>query len=363
MEKTVRRQTSKINPKINFREVEDRLDRLSNSRIIENLEIYNLIKDLTNRVCFSYKDKSEKRWEQFYLPLKRKGKEISTPFSIVKYKKDFFCSFFQLGSLHIKKGNKETEKVFKEIFQEAIRFIQFIKQTKGEIVKKMVPYDFRTGKIKGKYILDKMISQKAKAKIMEDYEYHLQRDIKTEDCCSLNDYLNTVSICYKASFGKEASSLKPLEMYRRWADRRDGGMLAIKNRKSKRAFLNWYESGKWMGSHPFEIVFSWHRHGIHLYPPSSNNSWRYSLRVTNYAYTEDFIKMVKALINSKIPFLAQNLEEILDYLTGETYFTVNNYSDNSFSYVPSREHKKAYFKHIEWDKLKILKEINLKRHG
>ncbi|MCK4244294.1 MAG: hypothetical protein KAX20_01570 [Candidatus Omnitrophica bacterium] len=223
---------STINPKINFYEIEYYLENRSlNPHLIENSEIYNSVKKLTDKVCFSSKDKYEKRWEDFYLPLRRRGKLISIPFGMIKYKRDFFCYFFHLGSLHIKRGNKIPEKIFRMTFQETIKFLRIIKKTNGDIVKRTVPFDFRTGKI----------------------------------------------------------------------------------------------------------------------------NWRYSLRVTNYAYAEDFIRMVKALVKNEIPFIAQNLEEVLDYLAGETYFTVNDYSENSFFYIPSQEYKKKFFKYIEWDKLRILK--------
>lgn len=75
------------------------------------------------------------------------GREISIPFSIVKYKKEFFCYFSRLGSIHAKKGNKETERVFKKIFQETARFAELVRRTKGKIAEKTVPYDIRTGKI------------------------------------------------------------------------------------------------------------------------------------------------------------------------------------------------------------------------
>lgn len=346
---------TKIKPRIKFYEAEYYLkDNSLNPRIIENLEVYNLVKELTNKAYFSSRDKYEKYWEGFYLPLKRTGKVISIPFNIVKYKKDFFCNFFQMGNLEVRKGNKEAEKIYKKIFQEAIRFTHLIRQTQGEIVEKTLPYDFRTGKIKGKYILDKLLPQEEKEKIIKDYNRLSKNNFNLKGC-SLNEYFNITSICYKSVFGKKVAKLSPLEMYKRFADGRDGGMLSIKNWESRREFLNWYKDDKWSGSHPFEIIFSWHRHGIHLYPPSSYNSWRYSLRVTNYSYAEDYIKMVRILIKRKVPFIAYNLEEVLDYLRGETYFTVNTYSDNPFSYIPCQEYKKNYFKYIEWDNPKILK--------
>jgi hypothetical protein len=144
-------------------------------------------------------------------------------------------------------------------------------------------------------------------------------------------------------------------MYNRWADKRHGGMLDIKDWESKNEFSSWYRSEKWTGAHPFEIVFSWIEHGIHLYPPSEHNSWQYSLRVTSLNYAGVFIGMVGALIKKDVHFTASRLEEILDYLVGESYYTVNDYSDSYLFYTPSREDKNKYFKHIEWDELKILK--------
>lgn len=344
----------KINPKINFYEVEYYLEDSLNPHLIKNTEIYNLVKELTDKFYPSYKDRYEKRWEDFYLPLKRRGRKISLPFKIIKYKRDYFCYFFNLGSLRISRGSKRIEKIYKKVFREALRFAQLIKKTSGEIVKKTVPYDLRTGRIKGRYIFNKILPLEEKEKIKRDYNNFLKKDIKLKGC-SLNEYLKVASICYKAAYAKKVVDLSPLQMYKKFADGRDGGMISIKNWASKKKFLEWYKSSKWAGSHPFEIVFSWHRHGIYLYPPHFYNNWRFGLRVINYTYAEDFIKMVKALIKRRIPFIAYDLEKVLDYLTGETYFTVNTHSDNFFFYIPSAEHKKRYFKYIEWDKPKILK--------
>lgn len=346
-----------INPKINFYEAEYCLKGDSlNAKGIENTKAYDLVKRLTDMFHCSSKDKYERCWGNFYLPLKRSGRVISIPFKVMRYKRDFYCYFRHWGTLHVKRGDQNTEEFFRKIFQEAIRFSGLVKKSKGGIVEKTVPYDFRTGKIKGKYILRKLMSPKSKATMLRDYNHHLQQGLQTR--CSLNDYLNTASLCYKAAFGKKAAGLKPLEMYKKWADGRDGGMLAVKNWNSAREFMSWYKNKRWAGAHPFEIIFSWRGHGIHLYPPSMYNEWRYALAVTNKAYAEDFIKMSKALIKNNIPFTAHKFEEILDYLTGETYFSVNEYSDDFFFYIPSREHKKEYFKYVDWDDLKIVNAVN-----
>lgn len=226
-----------------------------------------------------------------------------------------------------------------------------IKRTEWKIAEKTVPYDIRTGKIKGKFVMARMLPQDEKIRLIESYNQHLQKNLKVKSC-SLNEYLDTACICYKAAFSERTDALTPLKMYKKWADTRDGKMLSIKDWNSRKAFSGWYKSKKWSGAHPFEIVYNWMELGIHLYPPSRDSVQGYFLS-TNYAYASSFVKMAKTLMKSNIPFTAHNFEEILNYLAGETYFTVNEYSDNFFFYIPSREHKRKYFRHIEWDELKI----------
>lgn len=335
-----------FNPELRYYELEYLLGSTGlEEKKIENILIYNLVKRLTDLAFPTIRyGKFDKRWFDFYLPLKRNGHLISLPFGIVKYPRRFFACFHQLGNLQIKIGREKIEKEYKTIFEETLRFIPLIKKTKNKILKKTIPYDIRTGKILGKYILGRLMPKKEKEKIFQDYQTHLKKGLKIFQI-SLNEYLDVASICYQAAYSKKTKNLSPIKMYKKWADGRDGGMLSIKNWDSKKEFRDWQKSGKWAGSHPFEIVFSWHRHGIHLYPPDTYSSY-YSLYVTNYAYVWDFIKMI-------IPFQTKDLNDVLDYLTGDSYFSVNSYDDHFFHYIPSREYKKLYFNHIKWDEIKV----------
>lgn len=340
----------KFEPKLSFYEIEYYIENRFEEKQIKNTVVFNLVKGLTEKAYPSSKEKFEKRWECFYLPVKRRGKPISIPVFIMKYKRDFYVFFRFLGRLKISRGKEGIEKTYKEIFKECKRFIPVITSTNGNVIKRTVPYDFRIGRIKGKYIMDKLMPGKEKIKLQESYDRDLKRKLKINRI-SLNDYLNTAAVCYRAVY-KGAKKLSPLEMYKKWADGRHAGMLDIKDRNSKKEFMEWSGSGGPVGGHPFEIVFSWHRHGIHLYPPYSKKP-HYSLRVTNYAYAWDFIRMVEALIKNKTAFQAVELDDVLNFLTGEKYFTVNDYDELRFFYIPSREHKKLYFKHIDWEELKI----------
>lgn len=345
---------TKFEPKLKDYEIEYLVGHtIFREKEIKNTQVYNLVKKLISKSFPTYEDKFDKRWSYFYLPLKRSGYLITIPFTITEYKKEFFVGFHHLGNLNIKKGKKKIEQEYKTIFKETLRFIPLIKKTRDEILKKTTPYDIRTGKIKGKYIMEKLMSEREKGKIFLSYKRYLKKQLKIFQI-SLNEYFKVAAFCYQAAYGKKTKNLSPFKMYKRWADGRDGGMLSIKNQDSKKEFMNWQKTGRHLGSHPFEIVFSWHNHGIHLYPPYEGNPY-YSLQVTNYAYARDFIKMVKDLIKKKIPFQAIKLNEVVNYLSGETYFIVNDYSEHVFYYIPSKKYKDLYFRYIEWDKIETPK--------
>ena len=341
-------------PKLSFYELEYLVETRFMETEIKNDSVYNIVKKLTGLAKPTAKTKFDTIWENFYLPLRRSGKRVSIPFSVMKYEDDFYATFRFTGVLKISPGNDTLQKEYEELFKEALRFSPAVRDTNGEIAVKTVPYDYRGGKIKGGYVMERLMPEKEKTRLLELYEKNREKNPKTPGV-SLQDYLNTAAICYRAAYPKKANGMSPLEMYNRWADGRHGGMLDIRDFNSKDEFREWRKSGKCAGAHPYEIVFSWHRHGIHIYPPDEDyEKPYYVLRVTNYAYAEDFIKMAKALVKENIPFHANEFGDVLDFLAGEKYFTVNGYEDLRFLYIPSREYKNKYFKHIQWDELKVV---------
>jgi hypothetical protein len=298
----------------------------------------------------SHQNTHGRDWENFYLPVRRNGRTIALPIFLSEYEREFYCSIHNLGTIHVRMGENSREDAGETIFSELIRFMPFL-QAMGNTLQKLIPYDIRTGKIKGRHVLEKLLAPELKQCINTSYRDYLTKNLQVHEI-SLNEYLETARVCYKAAYSEKIEGLTPLEMYRKGADGRDGGMLAITDHDSRKEFSMWLQGGEHKGSHPFEIVFSWHRHGIHLYPPS-HPSPHYTLTVTNYAYAPDFIEMVKSLIHAEIPFRADELDRVLDFLSGETDFTVNGYGEHNFSYLPSREYKEKYFAHIEWDSIKI----------
>lgn len=341
----------RFKPKLHYDDIECYLHGFE-ERQVESDKVYALVEELTNLAHPTYEDHIDKRWEYFYVPVRRNRKTIAIPMWIMEYNKEFFVIVQSFGSFCVKKGDKETEKFYRNIISEALRFVPILKKDE-RILQKMIPYDIRIGKIKGYHILDNLLSQDRKEIILHDYEKHVEKNLQITEI-SLNEYLNVAAICYKTAYHKETENFSNLEMYKRWGDGRDGEMLSIKDWDSKKEFSEWYHSGVHAGSHPFEIVFSWHEHGIHLYPPNEQSPY-YNLRVTNYTYASNFLEMVDTLIKNEIPFSAGKLDDVLNFLAGDTYFTVNKMGEHHFRYILSREYKQKYFPYIEWDEIKAVK--------
>ncbi len=348
---TIQNLLTHFKPKLHYDDIEYYLQGFE-ERNVENDKVYALTEELTNLAHPTYEDHVDKRWEYFYVPVRRNSKTIAIPVWIMEYNKEFFIIVQSFGSLRIKKGDKETEKFYRNIMSETLRFVPILKKD-DTILRKMIPYDIRTGKIKGLHILENILSHEKKATILYDYQKHIQKNLRIADI-SLKHYLNVAAICYRSTYKKDSENLSNLEMYKKWADGRDGGMLSINDWDSKKEFSEWYHSGEYAGSHPFEIVFSWHEHGIHLYPPDEQSPY-YNLRVTNYTYAWDFLEMINTLIKKEIPFSAGKLEDVLNFLAGDTYFTVNKMEEHFFRYIQSREYKQKYFPYIEWDEIKVVK--------
>jgi len=338
---------------------------------IADSNVYSLVKELLSLAYPTLEDEYDKRWIYFYLPVSRNLEEVEEecedeeiekedgleekseliviPVSIMEYKNEYHIMIQSFGIYHVSKGNINSEDIYTDIITEIKKFIPIIRKDE-KILEELLPYDIRTGKIKGKYVLENILQQSELKTILQSYKDFISKGKEIKEI-SLNDYLNTSGICYKGAYKTEAEGLSNLEMYKKWADGRDGEMLSIKDWDSKEQFSNWFHGGH-IG-HPFEIVFSWHRHGIHLFPPSFSSNW-YSLRVTNYAYAWNFLEMLKNLINEDIPFRSENLEDVLQYLAGETYFSVNSYEEHNLKYYNCEEYD-HYLNHIEWDDIKIVK--------
>jgi len=199
--------------------------------------------------------------------MKRKGRMICTPFSLNLHRGKAYTislSGFTSGGYHgIEKGNDPVPDYYFHFLDEAIRFIPLLKEYGNQLIERTLPFDWRTGIIKRKYTCSEhelMPTQEAD-RIKAAYQTHLEKKLSVSEI-SLNDYLNTAAICYRAAFEKDiqrlGKELTPRDLIKRWADNRHGGMWFIEDPDSKKEYMDWFLSDKWDGAHPFEIVYSSH---------------------------------------------------------------------------------------------------------
>jgi len=227
--------------------------------------------------------------------------------------------------LRVTKGNSKYRSVYDKVISSAAEFLPSLVDIKS--LEEMVPYEFRTGKIKGKYIFGKerLIKEEAE-KILNEYEDHI-RDIDKLPMAgasiSLNDYLRVVHIAYMAVF-RESKRNVTIKAYEYLADFRHGGMLDIKDPNSAEQFNEWLSNNP-LGSHPFEIVAGFRLSGISLVPPipeseHSSGEKYFVISVGGSAYYEIYLAMLKALMHEKVPVIAPQLKEVLVILQEKVTF-------------------------------------------
>jgi len=330
--------------------------------IIKSKQLYTRVKELTEMAYPTQVNQQDKRWNYFYVPLKYHGKNAVIPMSIMEYNSSYYIYFPStelLKPLLVTEGDEQYPAVYDKVISSAAEFLPSLVDIK--LLEDMVPYEFRTGKIKGKYLLGKewLMKEEEKAeKILNEYKEHIRHVDELPMVgagISLNDYLRVVHIAYGAVF-KEVKEMPPIKAYEHLADFRHGGMLDIKDPGSVEEFNKWLSNIP-PGSHPFEIVAGFQLAGISLVPPMlgsehSSSEKYFVLSVGSSAYYEMYSAMLKALMQEKVPVIAPQLEEILKYLTGEIYFLVNRHGLEDIFY---RDVRPEYFANIEWDPLEVVK--------
>jgi len=329
---------------------------------IKSTQLYTRVKELTEMASPTQVNQQDKRWNYFYVPLKYHRKNAVIPMGIMEHNSSYYIYFpssESLKPLRVTEGNSQYPAVYDKVISNAAEFLPSLVDVKS--FEKLVPYEFRTGKIKGKYIVGEQLIKEEAEKILNEYEEyikHIDELPMTGASISLNDYLRVVHIAYRAAYGavyEEVKEMSPIEAYKHLADFRDGGMLDIKDPGSAEQFSEWLLSDSYVGSHPFEIVAGFRQEGISLVPPITGSKYSrkyFEIYVGDSSYYERYLAMLKALMQEKVPVMAPQLEEVLEYLTGESYFLVNGYSSKGISY---RDVRPDYFEYIKWDPLEVVK--------
>lgn len=157
---------------------------------------------------------------------------------------------------------------------------------------------------------------------------------------TVNKYLDFCMLGYRANKLEGFNKKTPLEMYKRYADNRNGGLLTI-DRDSSDAFDRWYElpdTEKWKienPSHSWEVIQGSSRTRVHLYVCKNDNGYYLSLSVNEYCCPDYAALFYLALKKNGIPVEMMNGRAISDYLCGrcKVAFVPVYYRVSDFAYT------------------------------
>lgn len=317
-------------------------------------------------------DEFEASWLFLYLPMMWQERKVCGNFSLtLSHKKEFYLSSqFSSGGISILPGSEENPEPNLTILQELLDFTPAVIEHREVLVEQLFPYSWRMGVVARKYTCDpsKLLDEQEGKKLLQKYQEH-QKSAPEITEISVNNYLKTAAIGYRAAFKEKIEQYQlqkrlpanptAAELHQNFADNRHGGMLDIKDFDSKQMFMEWYQSDKWTGAHPFEIVYST-PHGIYLYPPGFDEFKGYTMSVADDFYNLAFLKMLEALMDVGISVQVNGLEQIIEHCVGNKEIDVNysgSFGEESFSYDEADEKKKEIFPHIKWDKLFIPQKV------
>ena len=322
---------------------------------INDARLYDKADSLVKRFKPNHRFGSDKRWLSFYLPI---GSGKCMPIPIIYYDEKYYIGIPSIGSFILTKSdrnnyNSKTKGILLGKVNTLLDSISNFKYlTDEKELDKRVPYEFRTGKILRKDLVDRRSLMPADEANSIINRYRASKAKPIHEGITVNDYINTAFICYKVLF-PEDSGKDPTEVYKSHADFRNAGLLDI-DKSVKEAFNNWLNTDL-SGSHPFEIVAGWSHQGILLYPPTDNKPY-YILDAGAYIYFKDMVRVMNSLIDNNVPVKVPSLAKALKYLTGDEYVKVNELSDNYIRYDMIKGNKRAVSR-IIWDRLEVLHKV------
>ena len=254
-------------------------------------------------------------------------------------------------------------------------------------IREALPYRYRTGVLPVKDYWDPFPEQRADhfQRISErecaefDTLIHEQADTAPIMGLTVNRYLEICTLGYKENRVEGYETRTPLELYKRNADDRDGGLLTI-DPDSPEAFDRWYDipsQDKWEiqnPSHMWEVIQGSSRTRVHLFVSKKDGGYVLSLSTNEYCCPEYAARFYLALRHNGIPVTIFNAEGIADYLLGRgkvgfvpcfnwpTDYYYGGFSDKAvleFRHFPE-EHADVLSAKTEWYPIA---EVSLKEAG
>ncbi|MCF6332801.1 MAG: hypothetical protein L3J11_05905 [Draconibacterium sp.] len=179
------------------------------------------------------------------------------------------------------------------------------------------------------------------------------------DEMTANKFYAMCKMAYDANnyFKNESTQLTPKEKYLRMADMRDAGLKDIDG-DSPQAFSEWYQSGRTLGAHPWEICRGGNSTHISLFISDYEGEWKVRLAGSSIVRVEETVRIALELNKNNIPLQLSNAKEIYNMVTGNDYIgIVPDYVTPRYchSFFPSEDNI-IHFMNLGFD-LKINDEI------
>jgi len=219
----------------------------------------------------------------------------------------------------------------------------------NRMVEARLPLAYRTGKIQRAFTRPKDEEPAMGEDILQKLEcMHSFRGLTPQvKKLTVADYLATAAIAYDAAFG-DLRSLSPVEKYKSRADGRHGGMLDLPLNNA-RAFTQWFQSRRWAGQHPWEIVYG-NPHGTMLSPcyDATTSTWSFDLSVHTPSLYAKTVEMAIALAAHAIPIEFHDCAKVIAVLRGTDTVEVGP-SPQFLLFEELQMMRPDALRHIQWD--------------
>ena len=276
----------------------------------------------------SYKDQD---WK-FFLKPKRSWRILSVKeYEGVFY---FWSSEFEQFSFDSKMNKLAEVRYEPDVAEILPHFIAALKTTHASVKKDAADYHryllrslspgVRKGLIHRRFVreliptwmrYDKALGPSAVTAAIELLESNRFND----DLLSMNaekffEYCRVAYLANSENFaGNFDSSLSGRDMYKRWADGRDGGLTGI-DPTSTELFCEWFESKAWSGGHPWEIYRGGNTTHIDLYVEKSGGKWRVHLSAFSSTRLAETCRIALAFAQANLPFTLEHRQSYLKRL-------------------------------------------------